>query len=103
MVSYAVLMFLMAVLFLVLGVLIFRGRTDLIHSYHQKRVKDHRAYGRDMGKALLMFSAAMTASGAVALMGEELALTAVMVLLFGIGVGVGMLCAAQKKHNGGLF
>ena len=103
MVSYAVLMFLMAVLFLVLGVLIFRGRTDLIHSYHQKKVKDQRAYGRDIGKAIFAFSAAMTASGAVALVDEAVALIAIVVLVFGMGVGVGMLCAVQKKHNGGLF
>jgi len=103
MMLYAILIFLMAALFVALGVLIFRGRTDLIHSYHRKKVRDHRAYGRDMGKALLIFSAAMTASGAVALLGEATAMIAVAVLVLGIGVGMAMLYAAQKKHNGGLF
>ena len=103
MLIYTVLMFLMAALFVAMGVMIFRGRTDLIHDYHQKKVKDKAAYCKDMGKVLLMFSAGMVVSGAVAMLGEAMALTATLILLLSVGIGLVLLCLVQKKHNGGIF
>ena len=39
MLAYAILMWGIAALFLLLGILIYRGKTELIHEYHRKKVK----------------------------------------------------------------
>ena len=38
MIAYAVLMWAIAALFLLLGLLIYHGKTGLIHEYHRERV-----------------------------------------------------------------
>ena len=43
MLLYAVLMFSVSVIFAALSMMIYRGKTDWIHSYHQARVKDKAA------------------------------------------------------------
>ena len=103
--EYAVIMCLVAALFLVLGVLIYRGRTDLIHDYHQKKVEDKAGYGRAMGKTILVFSASMAVSGGVALLGRTNAvgLLATAVLVVGMVIGIVGCYVVQKKYNGGLF
>ena len=42
MIEYAAVMLGSAVLFAVFSVLIYKGKTQLIHDYHQTRVTDHR-------------------------------------------------------------
>ena len=105
MVVYAIVMFATAALFAVLAVLIFRGKTDLIHDYHQKKVKDRAAYGKAFGKALAVFPVTMALSGAVSLLGEAPLIVgvAVGILIAGFAVGMGLILGVQKKHNGGLF
>lgn len=44
MIAYAVLMWAIAALFLLLGLLIYHGKTGLIHEYHRERVRSE-----DMG------------------------------------------------------
>ena len=105
MVVYAIVMFATAALFAVLAVLIYRGKTDLIHDYHQTKVKDRVAYGKAFGKALAVFPATMALSGAVSLLGEAPLIigVAVGILITGFAVGMGLILGVQKKHNGGLF
>ncbi|MCI8681166.1 MAG: hypothetical protein HFF81_10325 [Oscillospiraceae bacterium] len=105
MLLYAVLMFSVSILFTVLSMMIYRGKTDLIHSYHQARVKDKAAYGRAFGKALLGIALAPFISGVIGLCGDSdlLAVTAVVVLLSGLALGFCGILAVQRRYNKGLF
>ena len=80
--TYAVIMLLIAVLLAALGIAVYRGRTELIHRYHQTKVTDKAAYGKAFGRALLAVAA---------------------VLAVGTGIGMGCIAAVQKKYNNGMF
>ena len=105
MVAYSIIMFLVAVLFVSLSAAIYKGRTDLIHSYHQTKVTDKAAYGKAFGKALLVVSAAPLLSGIIGLMGasDAVAMTAVAVLVVGISLGIICIVIVQRKYNKGVF
>ena len=105
MVLYAAVMFFAAILFAVLTVLIYRGKTELIHDYHRQRVTDKKGYGKAFGKAMAVLAAAMLLSGIVGLLGDSdaVALAAVAILVVGFGIGLGCIVAVQKKYNQGLF
>ncbi len=107
MLLYAILMFAVFLLFTVLSVMIYRGRTDLIHSYHQEQVKDKAGYGRAFGKALFVFALAPFISGLVGLFADPSAssavLPAILFLMLGFAVGFCCLWAVQQKYNKGLF
>ena len=100
---YSVIMFACAVLFGIFAVLIYRGKTDLIHDYHQKNVTDLAGYCKAFGKSMGVMSAAMLLSGIVAVFGEKLLWSATAVLVAGLTVGIFCLCRVQKKYNGSLF
>lgn len=102
MVAYSIIMFLVAAIFAWLGIAIYKGKTDLIHDYHQKRIADKAAYGKAFGKAMLVISAAMLVSGIIDLF-NNLSILAVAVLIMGLGVGIGCIIAVQKKYNNGVF
>ena len=101
--SYTLILLAAAALFFVLGAAIYRGKTDLIHDYHQEKVTDKKAYGKAFGKAMFVMAAAMLLSGLIALLGEAAIWPSLGVLLIGLAVGIGCICAVQKKYNGGLF
>lgn len=105
MIAYSVIMFLASALLLGFGVAIYRGKTELIHSYHQTKVRDKRSYGRAFGKALFVMALAPLISGAVGLCADSkrIAMAAVAVLLLGMGIGTGYLIAVQRKYNQGVF
>lgn len=105
MLAYSIIMFLVALLFILLSVAIYKGKTDLIHSYHQTRVTDKMAYGKAFGKSLFVVSIAPLLSGIIGLLGDSdvIAMVAVVVLIIGIGIGIGCIVAVQKKHNEGVF
>lgn len=65
MLLYSILMFIVSVPLTVLSVMVYRGKTDLIHSYHQEKVKDKAAYGKAFGKALSFIALAPFASGVI--------------------------------------
>ena len=44
-------MFVISAIFIVFSILIYRGRTELIHSYHRENVTDRVGYGKAFGKA----------------------------------------------------
>lgn len=100
---YAVIMFAVSALFAVFSVLIYKGKTNLIHDYHQTKVTDRTAYGQDFGKAMGVMVGSMALSGAVALFGEPAMWAAVAVLLIGLAVGMIAIIRVQKKYNGGVF
>ena len=105
MTAYTAIMFLTGLLFGGIGTAIYRGKTDLIHDYHQTRVTDQSAYGKAFGKAMFVISASMLLSGAVGLFGdsEKIAMIAVAVLIIGLIIGIACIIAVQKKYNSGIF
>ena len=90
---------------LLISVAIYRGKTDLIHDYHQTNVTDKAAYGRAFGKALLAVSSSILLSGIIGLFGtsEAIARIAVAVLFGGLIVGIAWILAVLKKYNDGIF
>lgn len=105
MLGYSIIMFLTAVLFAALSVSIYRGKTNLIHSYHQERVTDQKGYGKAFGKALSPIAVGTFVSGAIPIFdGSEAAATVSLgALTAGISLALVLIVAVQKKYNGGLF
>ena len=95
-------MFLVAVLFTVLGIAIYKGKTDLIHDYHQTKVTNKSAYGKAFGKAMLVIATVMLLSGIIGLF-KNLLMLAVAILIIGLVVGISCIVAVQKKYNNGVF
>ena len=104
MLTYSVILLVVAVIFLGISIAIYRGKTNLIHDYHQTEVTDHAAYGKAMGKALLVMTAAMMLSGIIGLFGDSdgIALLSVAVLVVGLIAGFVCIVAVQRKYNGGM-
>lgn len=105
MVLYSIIMLLTAVPMAGISIAIYRGKTDLIHSYHQTKVADKAAYGKAFGKAMWVVSGALLLSGIIGLLGdcETIAMIAVAVLLVGLLIGIACIVAVQKKYNSGIF
>ena len=91
-------MFLVSVLFTVLGIAIYKGKTNLIHDYHQTKITDKSAYGKAFGKAMLLIATVMLLSGIIGLF-EKLLILAVAILIIGFVLGIGCIVAVQKKYN----
>jgi len=102
MLLYSIIMFLVAALFTVLGVAIYKGKTGLIHDYHQTKVTDKSSYGKAFGKAILVIAIVMLLSGIIGLF-ESLAMLSVAILMIGLVIGIGCIVAVQRKYNNGLF
>ena len=102
MLVYSIVMFLVSALFTVLGIAIYKGKTDLIHDYHQTKVTDKSAYGKAFGKAMLLIAAVMLLNGIIGLF-ENLVILAVGMLMIGLVIGIGCIIAVQKKYNKGVF
>lgn len=94
-----------SIVLFILSVLIYRGRTELIHDYHQTKVTNKKDYGKAMGKAIAVLAAGILLSGVVALLGDTdaIALTATAVLFAAIIAGFVCIYLVQKKYNGGMF
>ena len=105
MLLYSIIMLLVGALFAIISILIYKGKTDLIHSYHQTKVSDKRAYGKAFGKALALFPAGMTASGVLALFGENELFSRLSLIALFIGMlgGIIGIVIVQKKYNNGIF
>ena len=107
MLLYSIIMFAAAALLFAVGTAIRRGRTDLIHDYHQENVKEseREAYGRAFARGIFVLCAAFVLSGILALFGESgAAFAASLIVLFaGVIVSVVILIRVQKKFNGGIF
>lgn len=90
---------------ILLSVAIYRGKTNLIHSYHQTKVEDKTAYGKAFGKALFVVAMAPLLSGFIGLLGDSdlIAIISVATLIIGIIIGMGLIVAVQKKYNKGIF
>ena len=105
MLLYSIIMFLAAVPMIKISIAIYKGKTDLIHDYHQTKVTDKAAYGKAFGKAMFVVSAALLLSGIIGLFGisDTMAMIAVAVLFIGLFIGIAWIFAVQKKYNKGIF
>ena len=95
-------MFLVSAVFTGISIAIYKGKTDLIHDYHQTKVTDKAAYGKAFGKALLLIAIAVLLSGVIGLL-DNLVVLSVVVLIIGICIGAGCIVAVQRKYNKGVF
>ena len=102
MILYAVIMLLTALPIGWLSAAIYRGKTDLIHDYHQTKVTDQAAYGKAFGKALFVISAALLISGIAALFPGS-GMIPVALLFIGLFIGIASIIAVQMKYNKGIF
>ena len=105
MLPYSIIMFLAAVPMIKISIAIYKGKTDLIHDYHQTKVTDKAAYGKAFGKAMFVVSAALLLSGIIGLFGisDTMAMIAVAVLFIGLFIGIAWIVAVQIKYNKGVF
>lgn len=102
MILYAAIMLLAALPVGWLSAAIYRGKTELIHDYHQTRVTDRTAYGRSFGKALFVISAALFISGIAALFPDS-GMIPIAVLFIGLFIGIASIITVQQKYNNGIF
>ncbi len=102
---YSCILLPVAVIFAVMSFQIYKGKTELIHDYHQTNVKDKAAYGKGFGKALGVMSVGIFSSGIIGLFGDDkiTAMVAVIVLFAGLFVGLFCIYKVQKKYNSGIF
>ena len=105
MLLYSMIMFIVSFMFCIISYLIYKGNTNLIHDYHQTKVKDKKAYGQAFGKALFVFALSPFISGVIGLFGDTkpIVLLSVFVLIIGMIVGIIGIIAVQKKYNHGIF
>jgi len=103
----AIIMLLIAIIFWIMGIQIYRGKTDLIHDYHQTRVKDKINYGKAMGKAIIGIGTVIFISGLIALVPNlsEDTMISSLLSVFCVGFIICMIWIykIQKKYNGGVF
>ena len=102
---YSIIMFSVAIPFIWISLSIYKGKTELIHDYHQTKVTDKVAYGKAFGKAMLVVSASLLLSGTVGLFGSSdiFAKLSVGVLFIGLIIGIICIVIVQKKYNNGIF
>ncbi len=102
MLAYSIIMFLVAMILMGMGIAIYRGKTDLIHDYHQTKVADKAAYGKAFGKAMFVIATALLLSGIIGLF-DTLIILADAVLIIGLVIGIVCIVAVQRKYNKGVF
>lgn len=102
MLAYSIIMFLVAMILMGMGIAIYRGKTDLIHDYHQTKVEDKAAYGKAFGKAMFVIATALLLSGIIGLF-DTLIILADAVLIIGLVIGIVCIVAVQRKYNKGVF
>lgn len=105
MLLYSLLMFACAISFIVIGLQLHNGKTQLIHDYHQTKVTDKAAYGKAFSKAMFTIAITLAISGIIALFGETkpIAVASIVTLVIGIVVSLILILKVQKKYNNGIF
>lgn len=94
MLAYSIIMFLVAMILMGMGIAIYRGKTDLIHDYHQTKVEDKAAYGKAFGKAMFVIATALLLSGIIGLF-DTLIILADAVLIIGLVIGIGIVTKSK--------
>lgn len=106
MLVFALILFAVSAAAFLIGLALLRGKTELIHEYHQKNVtdRDRRRYAKAYAAAFFVMAGALLAAGAAALFNGEHVLAVSLGLLFaGLAAGLALLIRAQIRFNGGIF
>ena len=99
MTAYSVLLFIVAMMILLWGFLLFMGNLSSLRPESYKRVKDKMAYGKAMGKAVFVMGFPQVLAGIIALLGE---ITVVVILTVVISVGgflAGLFCMLKVEDR----
>lgn len=99
--AFSIFMFIIAFIILSVGVLIYSGKTQLIHEYHQRKVIDKKGYGKAFGKAFMGMSVPLIISGIIGLF--HISGWIAVILIVGIIIAFIPIVIVQKRYNGGLF
>ncbi len=101
---------LLSLLFLGFGIALYKGHTNLLHSYHRDRVsqEDLPALGKLTGLGMILIGCAIAAFGVLfdiaVYTDTRVLLTVGTVILFaGLAAGIGILLYAVIHYNKGLF
>ena len=88
-----------------ISIAIYKGKTNLIHDYHQTKVSDKASYGKAFGKAMFIVSLSLLLSGIIGLFGDSeiISMVSVAVLFVGLIIGIAGIVAVQIKYNKGIF
>lgn len=97
----SIILFSVAIVLNIIAILVYKGNTKLIHEYHQRNVKDKKAYGREMGKALSFFTLPIIIAGIISLFTDSGIIGAVLIV--GFLIAFVPMHIIQKKYNGGWF
>ena len=107
MLIYTIITLAISIPFVWLGIRINCGDLNLIHDYHQKKVKEEEiaAYGKAFSKGMFGMAASMIVSGLVTLFGgsKSFMIASLVVLFLGFAISIAVLLRVQKKYNGGVF
>lgn len=99
MTTYSVLLFIVAMMILLWGFLLYKGNLSSLRPKSYKRVKDKMAYGKAMGKAVFVMGFPQVLAGIIALLGE---ITVVVILTVVISVGgflAGLFCMLKVEDR----
>lgn len=99
MTAYSVLLFIVAMMILLWGLLLYKGNLSSLRPESYKRVKDKMAYGKAMGKAVFVMGFPQVLAGIIALLGE---ITVVVILTVVISVGgflAGLFCMLKVEDR----
>ena len=98
------------VLFIFIGVGHCRGNLSMLHSYHQKRVReeDRPVFGKLVGSGIIIVGVAVILMGTFALLADRLQMEVCRIigtalLITGLVVGLGISFFAMIKYNKGIF
>jgi len=105
MIAYASILFVLAVVLLISGSLLYKGKLNSMRANHRRMVKDKASYGKAMGKALFVTSFSQILAGVIALFGEStvFVLITVVVSFAGMILGIYCLIKVQEKILNGEF
>ncbi len=94
---FSIILLLTGIALTVIGILLYKGRTSLVHSYHRAYVRDHAGYGKAMGVASLALAAFLLAGVVASLLwsyAEGMAAVAAGFLVYAV-----LVIRAQRRYN----
>ena len=103
MVIFATTFYIIGLLLLATGIAVYKGKTELIHYYHQKNVVDHVGYGKAMGKPLAVMGISGIICATMSFFGELWLTVGIAVFVVGIIAMLIVCLIVTKKYNGKIF
>ena len=98
------------IVFIVLGIINYKGNISLMHSYHRKRVseEDKKPFAKLVGTGIIIIGTGMLIAGVLsfianAMQNEVLLIISKVVSIVALIVGVVLAFYAMIKYNKGIF